>query len=69
MSAASAAMPLGLLVGGVLGEWIDNDITLIFMGAGICIALTTLIAGLNSNLKSYLAGQSDTSAPQLAESM
>jgi MFS family permease len=60
LSATSAALPLGVLLAGALGEWTDNNSQLIFMLAGVCIALTTLIAAFSDNLKLFLKGSSDT---------
>ena len=55
MSATGAMMPLGLLLGGALGEWTDNDAMFVFIFTGVCIALTTIVAAFHQNFKRFLA--------------
>ena len=54
MTISSGLLPLGLLIGGGLGTFTNNNTQLIFGACSISIAALTVITSLNSSIRSYL---------------
>lgn len=48
-------MPIGMGLGGYIGDLFDKNIPLIFGSCGVIMAILTIIAAMNKNFRDYLA--------------
>jgi MFS family permease len=54
---ATAIMPLGMALGGLLGDLTDKNLPLIYVACGVLAALVTLIGARNRAFRGFLAGK------------
>jgi MFS family permease len=60
MTMSSGLLPLGLLIGGLLGELTNNNTQLIFGFCSLSIALLTILTSLNSKVRNYMFNPENT---------
>ena len=48
-------MPIGMGLGGYIGDLLDKNIPLIFGSCGVIMAILTIIAAMNKKFRDYLA--------------
>ena len=54
---SGAVSPLGMALGGVLGDATNKNIAAIYMGSGILIGLVALFAMSRRSLREFLASE------------
>jgi hypothetical protein len=54
---SSGILPLGWLIGGLIGELINNDTSIIYLVAGTAMAITSTTLVIDKDAKKFLATQ------------
>lgn len=55
---SGAASPLGMALGGVLGDLTNKKISAVYIGCGLLISLVALFAASQSSLRKFLTFES-----------
>jgi len=53
---SGALMPLGMVVGGVVGDLTGKNVPLVYAVCGACALLSTVVLGMRRDLREFLAG-------------
>ena len=57
LSASAAALPMGLVLSGLAGEWTDNNIPMLFAVAGAGIALVVVIVATRKAVLGFMSSE------------